>query len=249
MALDGGDRLPDREGRGASAEGIAPSQYFATTAVERGINDAVGPGPRGSQIDIENFTFGNILGHGIFIGIDPSTDGVAAGITMNNIVSQVQDGYGVGVPLAIDGNALFMTFSNMNFQPRSDGFPASILFTQTNYAGNGHADILFNNIFTLWHHIVIDSPAGQNTRAGNQVLRANGLLVERRTRSERNERVDSPGYRPFERSRRSAILGCGPGGRIDLKHAERRRLEQDAAFLHRAESGQVRRRGSAGGVM
>lgn len=152
-------------GQGNSS-GIAPSQYFATTAVERGIHMPGGLVLHGSGIDVENFNFGSMLGNGIFIGGDPGTGVISAGISMNNIVSNVQDGYGIGVPLVIDGNSLFMTFSNMNFQPRSDGFPASILFTETGYVGNGHADVVFHNIFTLWHHIVIDSPGGQNGGQG-----------------------------------------------------------------------------------
>lgn len=152
-------------GQGNSG-GIGPSQYFATAGIERGLHMPGGFVLHGSGIDLENYATGNQLGHGIFIGSDPGTGASAAGISMNNVVSVVQDGYGVGVPLLIDGNSIFMTFNNMNFSPRSDGFPASILFTETGYGGNGQSDIFFNNIFTIWHHIVIDSPGGQNNGQG-----------------------------------------------------------------------------------
>jgi hypothetical protein len=139
---------------------------FPSTLVERGAKMPAGAIIRGTNVDLENFDFYNMNGHGIMLTTDPATWGSAAGVTLRNIASVELDGAGTGVPLLIDGNALFDNFYNMNLIPRTNGFPASILFTETQYAGNGHADIFFNNLYTQYHDVVIDSPAGQNSGQG-----------------------------------------------------------------------------------
>jgi len=145
--------------------GQAPSQYFGTTQIAFGTHSPEGMIIRGSGIDVENFGLLSYGNHAVFIGADPSSATISSSISMNNMALNM-DFSSIGVPLVLDGNAIYMKFSNMNFQPRPDGFPASILFTQTQYAGNGHTDVHFRDIFTLYHHIVIDSPGGQNCGQG-----------------------------------------------------------------------------------
>lgn len=155
----------DIEGEGSSA-GTAATQSFPTTYIERGLQMPSGMVIHGSKVTVSNFSLGNMMGHGMYIGADVANAGTTAGISVNNVALNVQDGYGIGVPLMIDSNALFYGFNNMIFVPRTDGYPASILFTSLAYSGNGHSDISFNNIFTQYHHICIDSPGGQNTGQG-----------------------------------------------------------------------------------
>ena len=155
-------------GQGNSG-GVSASQYFPATLISRGTRMPSGFIIRGTGINIENFQVSNMMGHGIVLTSDPSNNASTAGVSMNNIHVDVQGGFGVGVPLLIDGNTIFATFSNMNLIPNSTcntTFPASILFTETGYSGNGHSDVYFHNLFTLYHHIVIDSPGGQNAGQG-----------------------------------------------------------------------------------
>ncbi len=155
-------------GQGYSG-GNSSQQYFPTTLVSRGPRMPSGLIIRGSGIDVENLQLSNMLGHGIVLTQDPSSNASTAGINMNNIHVDVQGAAGIGVPLMIDGNTIFANFDNMNLIPNSTcntTFPASILFTETKYSGNGHADIVFHNLATLYHHIVIDSPGGQNNGQG-----------------------------------------------------------------------------------
>jgi hypothetical protein len=147
---------------GGSPNGLS----FQDTAIERGVHMPSGVVIRGTSTEFDNFGLGNMLGHALVLTTDPSSYGVTAAIQLNNLVLNVQDGYGIGVPLLIDGNTLFLWGHNLNLVPRSDGFPASMLFTELNYGGNGHSEIHFSNIYTQWHHIVIDSPGGQNSGQG-----------------------------------------------------------------------------------
>lgn len=151
---------------GEGAEGNLSGLDFPYVLIERGTQMPAGLVIRGTSVNVTGIGLNNMMGDAIFITGDPAISNQTAGINLKNIVANVQDGLGIGVPLRINGNALFQTFENMNFIPRSDGFPASVLFTELQYAGNGHSDIHFKNIYTQWHHFVIDSPGGQNSGQG-----------------------------------------------------------------------------------
>jgi len=113
-----------------------------------------------SNAVLEGFATPFGLGHALAVGLSP--DGVGGGSSAK--VSRMLLGEGAaaaGVPLYIGGNTFQLRFSDVNFFPRPDGFPASVLMTTDSFAGIGGSDIYFDHVQFIWHHFFTNAPGGQ----------------------------------------------------------------------------------------
>lgn len=122
-----------------------------------------------SGVTVSNFSALDVPGHGLVFVPDPSTANSAAGVQINNIASRIST-TGAGVPLIFDSNVLGIWGNQLNLTPRPDGFPASILFTDSTYSGNGQCCIFLSNLQLEWHHVVVDAPGGLQGGQGSSAV-------------------------------------------------------------------------------
>ena len=140
--------------------GATNASNYATVATQRAAEQP-GVFVIKNNAVLEGFatSFGN--GNALTIGLPPDGLGAPAGISIRRMILG-ESASASGIPLYIGGNTFQLRFSDVNFGPRPDGFPASVLMTTDSFSGIGGADIYFDHVQFIWHHFFTNAPGGQN---------------------------------------------------------------------------------------
>lgn len=141
--------------------GQTNASNYPTTETQRAVTL---PGTfviRASSINLSGFSTSFGWSHAMYIGMAPDGRSGPSGVKVKRMLLGVQDtSTSVGLPVVIGGNTFKIEFDDVALTPRSDWFPASILFTTDSYRGIGGADHEFNHINFVWHQTAVNAPGG-----------------------------------------------------------------------------------------
>ncbi len=110
---------------------------------------------------IRGFSFGNLAGHGIWMGTTWDAGGTTAGIELDDLIIGLASTSG-GAPIWMDNNTIGVWANHVTLTAAQTGLSA-IMVPMTAYGGGDSCCMYFDNITSLYHGIRIDAPAGNET--------------------------------------------------------------------------------------
>jgi hypothetical protein len=110
---------------------------------------------------IKGFSFGNLAGHGIWVGSGWDSGGSQAGLHFENLNIGMASNSG-GAALWFDNNTIGVWANHLSLSGAQNGL-ATVMVTMSAYGGTDDCCMYFDNITSLYHGIRIDAPGGNLT--------------------------------------------------------------------------------------